>query len=195
MWPDCTRSSVTLYAQIVDVKDKNPYPFSMKRFLTQLGNCISSEGDDSILYFWGVPVPGPYKYGFKIYDDLISHLENSMQGKITVRYIEIHLLYEHKKILAQRFQFIMEYYHIDREKEVEIADLLDKFDLVVGGFNQIRLKCFDMYYNLPDSKGKDVLEKFLAAVKERIEEIRSVAREEYTVLSSIYNKLKSMDLK
>ena len=193
MWPDCIRSSVTLYTQVVDVKDDKPYPFSMRRFLTQLGNCISSEGDDTILYFWGVP--GPYKYGFKIYEDLISHLENSLKGKITVRYIEIHLLYEHKKLLAQRFQFIMEYYHIDREKEVELADMLDKFHLVVEEFNQIRLKCFDMYYNLPDSKEEDAQEKLLTAVKEIIGGIRSAAGEEYTALSSIYNKLKSMDLK
>ncbi len=87
------------------------YPFNIRNFLTELHNYLFSIGNDSIIYFW------TYKkeqvaYGFDVYQVLLEHLQHLLQRRITMDFRAFHLLYEQKKAIALRLEFIIAKYEI-----------------------------------------------------------------------------------
>ncbi|HEX3046203.1 MAG TPA: amino acid adenylation domain-containing protein [Bacillota bacterium] len=165
----------------------SPHPFRIDKFLTELHNYLYSIGDEGLIYYWRLKQE-EVAYGLGVYELVLRHLQNLLQGKMTTDYRAIHLLAEHKKGIAKRLHYIINRYHI--------SDLLlepyQKYLGVVDQFNDIRLKFFDLQYDLNAGRIKNSGKKLTMALEQLMARIGSVREKERMILSEIYEILKSL---
>mgnify|MGYP000848154931 CR=1 FL=1 len=157
---------------------KTSYPFSLSRFLPKLYNYIYSVRDDAIAFSrMQLGNDSSFKYGLDVYDDLIDHLE----GKKESDYKLIHLLYESKKAIYDRLQYIIENVCLTERFESDInrySDVVKRMGMSRMGYLKIQEQ-IEMGRKCTADK-----EKMISALKE-------TKNEEKQLLSSIYNELKA----
>lgn len=107
------------------------YPFSLERFRTSLEEYVTSKEDFRIVfdqrldqYYLG---PEHLKYGMDVYDGVIEHLKKLMEGMITIDYRAVHLMFEHKKSIYTRLQYINGRY----AELTGLEELIDEYRKVV----------------------------------------------------------------
>jgi hypothetical protein len=109
---------------------KTQYPFSLSRFLSKLYNYICSIGDDSVAFaHLQRRYDSRVKYGLDVYDDLINHLEDKNESD----YKLIHLLYESKKAIYNRLQYIIKNIYSNEQLESHVnfySGVVKKFELL-----------------------------------------------------------------
>ncbi len=147
------------------------YPFSLERFKTSLEDYVTSKEDFRIVfdqrldqYYLG---PEQLKYGMDVYEGVIEHLMKLMDGVITIDYRAVHLMFEHKKSLYSRLQFVKgKYNRLNRFEK--LLDQYQKIVDIVDSARRLFLKhtfTGDNDYNLvPDKEVVvQIIEKLAAA--------------------------------
>ncbi|GAE86742.1 hypothetical protein [Acetivibrio straminisolvens] len=180
-----------------DIRDE--YHFEPKYFGEQLEKyLISSDADSEIVYDFAsseeLKKCDPVRFGIDYHDALIHHIQNVLNGNFTVYYNCFHLLYEHKKGILDRLQYIFETYGGTEE----LKGLIDEYSKILARANAIRLKAFEMdcvaenpehvspMQKLPYEYIKPIMENF-------IDEIRLIKSEEHGVLKQIASFLSAMN--
>lgn len=163
------------------------HPFRLKRFAHDIKNYLYSKGDDSIVYYWKMSKER-INYGFAVHDVVIRALHGFVEGKFLTDYRAVHMLSEHKKGIATRLNFIM--------NRFELHDiLLEKYEeylKVVEEFNNIRLKFFDLQYNISQERIEKSKLKLKVEIENLIQAINSAKKREWSVLKEIYEILISI---
>jgi hypothetical protein len=76
------------------------------------------------------------KFGFEVYDHFELGLSHLLAGRKTMGYNAAHLLYEHKRALADSFRFVVSEYKL----RGKVGDLLHEFEKVAHRFHVARSK-------------------------------------------------------
>ncbi|OPZ83737.1 MAG: hypothetical protein BWY74_04387 [Firmicutes bacterium ADurb.Bin419] len=162
-----------------------PYPFRIEEFLKKLGDYLFSRSDEAIIYCWGIPEEN-LSYGFGVNEIMLKTLEGFLEGKFQTDYKSVHLLAEHKKLLAARFKYIIERYGI----KGRFLELYDEYLNVVEQFNDVRLKFFGLQFDVSIDEipefGQEKVDEFL----QMLEMLRKAIDSEKTVLMEMYENLK-----
>ncbi len=160
------------------------HPFRLKRFAQDIKNYLYSKGDDSIVYYWKMSKEH-INYGFAVHDIVLRALHGFIEGKFLTDYRAVHMLAEHKKGIATRLNFIM--------NRFELQDiLLEKYEEymeVVEEFNNIRLKFFNLQYNISQERIEESKLKLKAEIENLIQAITLAKQREWPVLKEIYKIL------
>ncbi|WP_051033578.1 non-ribosomal peptide synthetase [Acetivibrio cellulolyticus] len=163
------------------------YPFSVERFRTSLEEYVTSKEDFRIVfdqrfdqYYLG---PEQLKYGMNVYEGVIEHLHALMEGKITIDYRAVHLMFEHKKSVYTRLQYVKSKYAGLNGFE-ELANEYQKIVDIVDSARRLFLKhtfTGENDYNLIPDK------EVVAQIIEKLEEARDMEKQ---VLTEICGLLK-----
>ncbi|NLD50756.1 MAG: AMP-binding protein, partial [Clostridiaceae bacterium] len=164
-----------------------PYPFNPAKVVRQLHDYLFSKGDDAIIYYWALKQE-QITYGFGAYDVIINHLEAFFEGKFSTDYRAIHLLAEHKKVIGQRLQYIIDSYRIDGR----LFELCSEYMKVVEAFNELRIKYFDLEYSFSAQALENSAKELGMSLRQVIDMIKSARDKERTLLLEIYELLKDM---
>ncbi|OPZ86371.1 MAG: Gramicidin S synthase 1 [Firmicutes bacterium ADurb.Bin419] len=163
------------------------YPFSLERFRTSLEEYVTSKEDFRIVfdqrldqYYLGSE---QLKYGMDVYDGVIEHLMKLMEGMITIDYRAVHLMFEHKKSVYTRLQYVngkyagligLEELTNEYQKVVEIVDSARRLFLkhTFSGDND---------YNLVPDK------EVVAQIIEKLGEARDMEKQVLTEICRLLN--------
>ncbi len=158
-----------------------PYPFCNDRFLKELKNYLFSICDNVKLYSFEY-YEDQVEFGFQVYDVVIKHLENFLQGHFTIDYRAIHLLSEHKKCLYDRLKYVISQNNLSGE----IITLAKQYLKVVNQFNVVRLKSLKSFGN-PNISILTLTQK--NTIKDIIQMIKELKNTEFDILLRIYQQL------
>lgn len=160
------------------IKPKTPkqaFPFSLRRFKEKLSDYIEGYSDGYTLYNLGLPVKF-VAYGTKVYDVMLEGLENTLEENICIDYRAIHLIYEHKVGLLERFSYIGEHYHVT----LEFTDTYEAYKGLVQAFNVVRLKFKALQdLDIPLDKGQK------ETILDTINELKQMSKKEETLLRKL----------
>jgi amino acid adenylation domain-containing protein len=160
------------------------HPFDINKFLKEIHNYLSSTGDASIIYYW-MQKNRQISFGFEVYDVVLNHLENLLQGKLTMDYQAIHLLYEQKKAIARRLDYVINWFHL-RGKFLE---LYQGYLKIADRFNDLRLKFFDLQYNFKVGGSDAGIGAYETIVRQIMQMLNSMKEEERILLMEMYEIL------
>jgi amino acid adenylation domain-containing protein len=164
-----------------------PYPFNIHKFLVQLHHYLFSMGDDSIIYFWAYKKE-QVTYGFNVYSTVLEHLQLLLQGDITVNFRILHLIYEQKKAIAQRLEFVIAKYNI----QGQVANRYQGFLKIITIFDDLRLKMLNLQFQFTSAANQKILTlEQRAAIQQMIATICSIKEQERILLLDIYEELKT----
>lgn len=189
--------------QTIKLNDyKSDYPFEIGRFLKELRDYINSTADSERAYCLLIPTER-LKFGFDIYDSVIDSLKNLYDGQITIDYRAIHLLYEHKKLIHDRLEFVISKFGLTGR----IVELSGEYQKIVNRFTAIRFKFLELQHEVlssgkPTGKRLEyesgimsfefevVFEpsKYTSSIKELIEEIKFIKSGEKELLSEVFHQ-------
>lgn len=165
------------------------YPFSNERFLKELKNYLFSIGDSVKLYSFEYN-ENQVEFGFKVYDVMISSLENLLQGKITSDYRSSHLIAEHKKCVYDRIGYVIARYNLTGE----IVTLHKQYLEVVKKFNMYRIKSLrDLKAfgntNIYNPNISNLTSEQKSKVEDSINMLKELKTTEYDILINTYHEL------
>lgn len=170
------------------------YPFSLEKFTNRLEDFANSKEDLQVIYaqrldkyFLGKE---QLKFGIDVYDEVIRHLENLKNGVITIDYRAIHLLYEHKKSVYKRLEFVLSRFEVPsrlRELTEEYWKIMDMVDSARRLLLKHTIGDGEGYNLTPDKEIIDQISDTLRQVKV-IE--KQVITEICDKLRGVYNELK-----
>jgi hypothetical protein len=109
------------------------YNFSIESFAEKLYNYLFSIGDSSSII--DLIPDEKVVFGVNTYNVLIENLCNVLEGRVTIDYRAIHLMYEHKKGLYNKLKFLASEFNISDE----LKQMVGKYVTVVRQFEEIRL--------------------------------------------------------
>lgn len=177
--PWCAWSAIQL------IKPKSPdnlFPFSIKKFMRDLGSYINSTSDTYRLYSFEYS-ENKVKYGLDVYDVLIDNMRKMLYCEFTIDYRALHLLSEHKKCLYERIAYIIEMYKLGDEVKKSNALFLE----LVKIFNEIRLEYLGQaFVNFNINNLTKEQRHMIETVTIEIEELKE---KEFVVLGNIYKML------
>jgi hypothetical protein len=125
-----------------NVPPRDPYPFSVGRFLGELRDYLDARvGSDRAYPFLDDLPPGArerqmIKFGYGVYEHFELGLGHLLAGRKTMSYNAAHLLYEHKRVLADAFRFVVSEHKLGGRA----AELLQEFEKVAHRFHVARSK-------------------------------------------------------
>lgn len=158
------------------------HPFSNDIFLRNLKGYLFSIGERETLYLLRYP-ESRAEYGLKVYDVTVRHLENLLQGRVTIDYRAIHLITEHKKGIYDRIG-----YAIARNSLTgEITRLHKEYLKVVDLSNNIRLKSLELENSQNGADGLSLNYEIL--VKNIMQLVKELKNADYNILLKIYKQL------
>jgi hypothetical protein len=158
------------------------YPFELTRFLGRLDDYLAARGDNTVIYHYELPIIN-VAYGVAVYDEVVRHLEKDILNKqLTLDYIGVHFLAEHKKGIYNRLRYVASRYGAPDD----LLKMIDEYYPIIEQFEAIRIKCLELKY-VVDRFG---LARLAKIVKELIEQIESVQAKEQPLLSEISKRLK-----
>ena len=165
------------------------YPFSLKKFITELKNYLFSIGDSIKLYSFEYH-ESQVEYGFRVYDVFIKSLEDLLQGSITSDYRAIHLLAEHKKCIYDRIGYVISLYNLTGE----IVALHEEYKSIVKLSDIIRIKILKNLKafgnsNIYNPTVNQLTLKQKAKVEDDIIKIKELKNTEYDILLKILHQL------
>ncbi|HEX3045261.1 MAG TPA: amino acid adenylation domain-containing protein [Bacillota bacterium] len=163
-----------------------PYPFDANKVIQGIHNYLFSTSEEATTYFWNLKRER-VTYGFDVYDVVIHHFKNFLEGKFTTDYRAIHLLAEHKKVIAQRLEYINARYPMDGR----FLELYGAYLKIADQFNDLRLKFFDLQFGLTDDQINNSMEKLGIGVMQIIEMLYMTKEKERVILTEIYEILKA----
>jgi hypothetical protein len=141
-------------------------------------------GDDSLIYFWAMKHE-KVAYGFQVYDVVIESMEGFFNGSCTIDYVTVHLLAEHKKVIARRLKYIIDLYQL----KGRIVEAYNEFLKLSEIFNEIRLKAFELEYSFKNNTMDKTETELGAILSEIIGILKSSRDKEKILLSEIYRLL------
>jgi hypothetical protein len=169
------------------------YPFTTGNLLSALDNYLTSNGDTSKLYLmrsrvlrldapvWDRErVKTEVKFGMAVYDDLIVGLEGLLRGQSLVYHNHIHLLFEHKRAMLERLNFVC-------SKIVSTAvltGLIEEYAGVVRQFHNVKFKMLQTQARGDSGVARDQV------VKDLISLISAARKEEHEILSRLHDYLR-----
>ena len=171
--------------ELLKLKDyQEEYPFDIRRFLRKLDGYLSSTGDDSVIFSYNWKLNrNKVAYGLDVYQQIINHLEKIREGKFTVDYRAIHLLYEHKKSIYNRLRYILERYRTTEN----LGKMVRDYYRIVEETERIRRKFLEQHHALNSHKLN--LSHFSNVVNESINAIRLLKEKEEKILTGIYHQI------
>lgn len=174
-------------AILIKVKDVNKkYRFNSSKLIDGIQKYISSCGDASVLRPEIRHQMGDNAvFGIQVYDEVIIHLNNLLEGNFTMDYRFIHLLSEHKKLLNKKLIYFDEHHcGSDRLKGLisQYAHICSSFEWVRSLYLKNVLADNDFKTIYGQLKNKEVLVKI-------IESIKDIQDKEKIILSGIYNNM------
>jgi hypothetical protein len=136
-WPE--RPLLLLFK---NVPPRDAYPFSVQRFLYRLRGYLDARVGSDLSYplLDDLP-PGArerqmVKFGFEVYEHFELGLSHLLAGRRTMNYNAAHLLYEHKRALADAVKFVVSEYKLGGR----VVELLQEFERVAHRFHVARSK-------------------------------------------------------
>lgn len=175
--------------EMVRINTINSYSFNLDPFIENLDIYLKGEGNYSKIRSNNLETNGrEATFNFNIYNELLFHLSNLIDGKQTMDYRYMHLMFEHKAIMFKRFLYISSKFkvgdkfetYIDRyltkvRKNSEVARNLFFKQMVIKGVNS----------EINESNSNKILSKVLGIVEQ-------VKVDEQIILEDIYDYLKSI---
>ena len=149
--------------------------FKMSNFLDQFERYTHSKLDENKEFlYWSTK---NYEAGFKVYDHIIVNLNNLLKGHVTMEYKSIHLLVEHKRLMAERLKFIekefsltgryshlvQQYHDFVQELEkarliiLKIASKVSGFDIADDQFSEFEQDIIKTIHYLDQGKQREML--------------------------------------
>lgn len=185
---------VKLYTTVL-IKVKEPlqeYHFNMDRFLKGLKSYLFCEENPWMLRpEIRVERGEKANFGMSVYDDILHNLGDLLESKQTIDYRQIHLLYEHKKMLNKKLLYISSQYHLDTqiiERMSGYKKVLQQFELVRNIFMKHALKDNDFKNLYGPIKDK-------ATIHQMTDIISRGKEQEKALLSGIYEGLEKQSLR
>ncbi len=174
---------------------KQEYSYSPEYFVEQLAEYLNCSDANSEIVYDFTPVEDlgkcdTVRFGINYHDALVQHIKNVLNWNFTVYYNCFHLLYEHKKGIIDRLNYISKI--CDGHEGLEA--LINEYSLIVSRANAIRLRAFELdceadstehvnpMQTLPYGYIKPVMENF-------IDDIVLIKSEEHLVLNRIVDLL------
>lgn len=182
--PWCAWSAIQL------IKPKTPqksFPFSLRKFMTDLKAYMEGEADEYRLYDFEYPKER-IAYGLEVEKVVAHQLRKLLKNEFTIDYRGIHLLVEHKKGLYQRFLYLG---HI-KNLGPQFGHCCDVYNKLVEKWENLRLNYLHEAFNefslehLSESQ-KGMLEHISDA-------ILKLREEEYIILQSLYKVLETSNM-
>ena len=162
------------------------YPFSMSRFLTELNDYISASCHSPHFYLeaagrfsfgvetWEAALAQGVHFGLGVYRDIDDGLNNLLRNKHVMDYKQMHLLFEHKKGLYDRLNFVASTFINQAAFQQFLAD----YESIVKRLQLARLKFLKYVY----SGNSNIL-------REVIDGVTTAAQDELALLPRIHEKL------
>jgi amino acid adenylation domain-containing protein/non-ribosomal peptide synthase protein (TIGR01720 family) len=170
---------------IAPVDFPGTYPYDARNFLNELESFIFSKGEDWKIYSLQHH-RHQVKFGFEVYDEVVQSLRDLLNGKVTMDYRVVHLLYEQKKSICRNIKYVIDRNHLT----VELEHLLDRYNRIIDRFNDVRTRFLELQYRELyeyNINGENL--KNIPAIQDMLDVINSVKEEEKELLLQIYNKL------
>lgn len=159
------------------------YPFSNERFLRELKDYLFSIGDARRLYAF-MYSDNRAEFGMQVYDAAIRNLENLFHGEATIDYRAMHLIWEHKKGIYDRIEYMISRNNLTGE----IIALHKEYIQVINLSNNIRLKSLELENSDISVSGLSVNQENI--IKNIIQMVKELKNTEYDILLQIYYQLK-----
>lgn len=174
--------------ELLRVRDfMQEYPFNLEKFTARLEEYVASKEDFQVVYaqrFDKYTLGGEQlKYGLDIYDEIIRHLYNLMEGVVTVDYRAVHLLYEHKKSLYTRLQYVISRYN----ESVRLGELVDEYRKVMDTVDSARRLFLKHTFVGGDSYNLTPDKEVVAQIIDTLRQVRDMEKQ---VLTDICGKLR-----
>ena len=162
--------------QLLYFKDRNyECQFNKEAFLNNLRNYICSKGNPVVEF--SRKLNSQTRFGSSVWNAVIEHITNLLNGKVTLDYRAIHLLFEHKRGLYKRFNYLL-------ETGTQLTSELAQFKEIIKRLNDIRLSFLKMEYTKFNKK----------EVQRIISEMEEIKAREDKLLRSIYYGLGGSNL-
>ena len=175
------------------------YEFDFNRFVHQLNNFINGTIDlvdkynFDLIDFFTDRDDWEYSFGYKIYDKFIDIInkrkktKNELNGFLDdfefFEYFDFHILYEHKKIMQQRIEFINRKYF-----NSELTSIVQQYSQIVEAFEKLRLLNikFSQIYRfgtITQNKIDDYANRFIDILRQNKEKEKELFLQIYTFIS------------
>lgn len=176
------------------LKPKKPdkkYDFTEEKFLNEMGcHLNSSETNRSRVNRLITPeelqTVSEMKFGMDVYDVVLEALQTLSPNMVTIDYRTFHLLYEHKKCIYERLNYISE------KRKVDISALLEEYSGLIASLNTVRLNFYDLEHMFTTGIGLEEVSQneLMGKVMGMIGKIMAVKNRESDLLGNIYKILK-----
>lgn len=164
--------------------ENSPYEFNLGLFLEELKVYLLGQGEYSKLRPNNLETNGKQaSFNFKVYDELIYHLNNLIQGNPTMDYRYVHLMMEHKIIMYYRLKYIISNY----SSNDDLVMLIEEYSNLVKKMQVARNLFFKQV--IAELSGIEV--NFSKIFTKVLEIVRFAKDEECRILTSIYDLLKA----
>lgn len=194
-----------------------PCEFDIKRFLEELYNYMNSSGTDSSRIEKLIPLDemnmcSDFKYGLSVHDvifhslkklgddimrglDVQNIIEQCMEKNVadimpTMDYRSMHLMYEHKKCLHDRFIFITKAFGTSDNLQV----LLGEYLKLIEKLNTARLIFFDLEHMFKTGFSSEAtdMQQIMDSFKQMVEIMAVIKDEEAVLLGEIYKEIEGL---
>lgn len=119
-----------------------------------------------------------------VYQVVIGCLEKVLKNEICIDYRAIHLLYEHKVGLLERFNYIAVHYKVPED----FKEQLTLYEELIGQCNVMRLK----FKAMQELEGI-VTDKQKETIQETIIKLKQIAQRENSLLHRLYDAIKGLE--
>ena len=172
--------------ELLKLKDyQEEYPFDIRLFLKKLDGYLASTGDAAVIFSYNWKLDkNKVAYGLNVYQQIVDHLENLLKGQFTIDYRAIHLLYEHKKSIYQRLQYILGRYPMAET----LVKMVRDYSRIVEQAEAIRRKSSELNYIIGPS-GPNEPSYVFGIIQETITAIKLIKEAEQKLLQEIYDQI------
>lgn len=176
--------------EIIKLKQNiNTYKFKLELFLEDLKLYLSGNGDYSMIRPNNLEANGRQaSFNFKVYDELSFNINNLIQGKKTMDFRYMHLLFEHKSIMYKRLEYIASHFKASDTLMMLIKEYSKVEENALFARN-LYIK-YDALIELK-SVNKSNINKLLLNI---IDTISLIKEKELNILTNIYDELKNLNI-
>ncbi len=173
--------------EIIKLKEtEDKYEFSLDLFLEELNTYLLGQGDYSKIRPNNLKTNGTIaSFNFKVFDELIIHLNDLIQGKETMDYRYMHLLFEHKSIMHRRLEYIAGIHKPNNKLNLLLQDY--KEEVVRRTLKARNLFFKQMIMLESDDPNQSFVTKTLQSI---IDIIQLTKEKEKSLLMDIYSEMK-----
>ncbi|WP_114298932.1 hypothetical protein [Anaerobacterium chartisolvens] len=173
--------------EVIRLKEIDSYKFDIKSFLEELNGYLSNQGEYSKIRPNNLKINGEKAtFNYMIYDELLYHLNNLIQGKITMDYRYMHLMFEHKEIMYKRLKYIGSMY----KASDELNELINEYSVKVrNSFKLARNLFFKQMIINRSTDNKSYANEILLSI---IHIVKQIKANEHEILADVYTSLRSI---